>query len=303
LGGSHAPGRVCGLQFFEINNSRSQPLTYLPAPFQCSWNPLAGKNSNTWVKYGGYAGVIDSTDKYSDWNINKKDLIASNKYQLKQYFKHSYIPGKDSGFVVKPEVVDFLLSFYHGGYEISSYSENDNIDLINNFWGSDVERSSLINPFGNADINISEKRISIVAEGQSSLENKKYIGILSPKEGLAYQEIKILNINWETTGWIPMVDIHLSVDNGENWEKIGSDIKNDGEYDWWNNLIVGEKFYIKIVDAYDQNVSAIIGSCDVIENITPVMAISTQNLNFITGKNEFDFSIKNIGGWNFKLVT
>ena len=73
---------------FEIKNSRGQALTYLSAPFQCSWNPLAGKNSNTWVKYGEYAGVIDSTDKYSDWIINKKDLIASNKYQLKQYFNH-----------------------------------------------------------------------------------------------------------------------------------------------------------------------------------------------------------------------
>ena len=289
-------GKSVWSPIFEIKNSRGQALTYLSAPFQCSWNPLAGKNSNTWVKYGEYAGVIDSTDKYSDWNINKKDLIASNKYQLKQYFNHSYIPGQDSGFVVKPEIVDFSLSFYHGGYEISSYSENDNIDIINNFWGSDIESSSLVNPFGNADINLSEKRISIVDEGQSSIENKKYIEILSPKEGLAYQEIKILNINWETTGWIPMVDIHLSVDNGENWEKIGSDLKNKGEYDWWNNLIVGEKFYIKITDAYDESISTTIGPCDVIENTTPVMAISTQNLNFITGKNEIDFSIKNIGG-------
>ena len=172
----------------------------------------------------------------------------------------------------------------------------DNIDINNNFWGSDIEKSSLINPYGNTDFNFNEKRSLIIDGGRSIIEDKKYIGITSPKKGLAYQEIKILNINWKTTGWIPMVDIHLSVDNGENWEKIGSNIKNYGEYDWWNNLIVGEKFYIKIVDAYDQNVSAIIGPCDVIENITPVMAISTQNLNFITGKNEFDFSIKNIGG-------
>ena len=115
-------GKSVWSPIFEIKNSRGQALTYLSAPFQCSWNPLAGKNSNTWVKYEEYAGVIDSTDKYSDWIINKKDLIASNKYQLKQYFNHSYIPGQDSGFVVKPEVVDFSLSFYHGGYEISSYS-------------------------------------------------------------------------------------------------------------------------------------------------------------------------------------
>ena len=288
-------GKSVWSPIFEVNNSRGQSLTYLSAPFQCSWNPLAGKNSNTWVQYGEYAGTIDSTDKYSDWTINKKDLIASNKYELKQYFNHSYIPGKDSGFVVKPEVVDFLLSFYHGGYEVSSYSLADNIELINNYWGSDTE-ALLINPYGNTDIDLSKKRTSIIDESLSNIEDKKYIDILSPKEGLAYQEIKILNINWETTGWIPMVDIHLSVDNGENWEKIGSNLKNQGEYDWWNNLIVGEKFYIKIVDAYDQSVSATIGPCEVIENITPVLAISTQDLNFITGKNEFDFSIKNIGG-------
>ena len=63
-----------------------------------------------------------------------------------------------------------------------------------------------------------------------------------------------------------------------------------------NNLIVGEKFYIKIADSYDVNSSTVIGPCDVIENTTPIIELSTDNLNFITGKNEIDFSIKNIGG-------
>ena len=106
----------------------------------------------------------------------------------------------------------------------------------------------------------------------------------------------MLDISWGTIGWMPMVDIFLSVDNGITWENIGSDISNNGKFRWWNNLIVGEKFYIKIADSYDVNSSTVIGPCDVIENTTPIIELSTDNLNFITGKNEIDFSIKNIGG-------
>ena len=52
----------------------------------------------------------------------------------------------------------------------------------------------------------------------------------------------MLDISWGTIGWMPMVDIFLSVDNGITWENIGSDISNNGKFRWWNNLIVGEKF-------------------------------------------------------------
>jgi hypothetical protein len=93
-----------------------------------------------------------------------------------------------------------------------------------------------------------------------------------------------------------MVDIFLSVDNGSTWEQIASDIKNSGKFSWWNNLIIGEKFYVKIVDSYNQNNSTLVGPCDVIENITPIIDVSTDQLNFITGKSAIDFSIKNIGG-------
>jgi len=281
---------------FEIKNSRYQTLTYLPAPFQCSWNPLAGKHSNTWIEYSDYTGSIDNTDSYADWSITKENLLSSNRYLLRQYFNYAYIPGQDSGFVVKPEVNDFRLSFYHGGKEISSYSDNSEIELADNFWGSQTGESSMINPYGNTDINADDKLSSIVKDGTSVLENKNKIDIYTPAKGLAYQEIKMLDINWRTIGWMPMVDIFLSVDDGITWESIGSDISNDGEFRWWNNLIVGEKFYIKIADSYDLNSSTVIGPCDVIENTTPIIDLSTDNLNFITGKNEIDFSIKNIGG-------
>ena len=281
---------------FEVKNSRYQTLTYLPAPFQCSWNPLAGKHSNTWIEYSDYTGSIDSTDGYSDWFMIKENLLSSNRYLLRHYFNYAYIPGQDSGFVVKPEVSDFKLSFYHGGKEISSYSDNSEIELTDNFWGSQKDESSMINPYGNTDINAGDKLFSIVEDGMSVLENKNKIDIYTPTKGLAYQEIKMLDISWKTIGWMPMVDIFLSVDNGLTWENIGSDISNNGKFSWWNNLIVGEKFYIKIVDSYNLNSSTVIGPCDVIENTTPIIDLSTHNLNFITGKNEIDFSIKNIGG-------
>ena len=281
---------------FEVKNSRYQTLTYLPAPFQCSWNPLAGKHSNTWIEYSDYTGSIDNTDIYSDWSITKENLLSSNRYLLRQYFHYAYIPGQDSGFVVKPEVNDFRLSFYHGGKEISSYSDNSEIELADNFWGSQTGESFMINPYGNTDLNAGDKLSSIVVDGISVLENKNKIDIYTPTKGLAYQEIKMLDIGWKTIGWMPMVDIFLSVDNGLTWENIGSDISNNGKFRWWNNLIIGEKFYIKIADSYDLNSSTVIGPCDVIENITPVIDLSTDNLNFITGKNEIDFSIKNIGG-------
>ena len=78
-------------------------------------------------------------------------------------------------------------------------------------------------------------------------EYKNKIDIYTPTKGLSYQEIKMLDIGWKTIGWMPMVDIFLSVDKGLTWENIGSDISNNGKFRWWNNLIVGEKFYIKIV--------------------------------------------------------
>ena len=289
-------GKSVWSPIFEIQNSRDQTLTYLPAPFQCSWNPLAGRNSNTWIDYGEFVGTIDSTDIYADWYINKRNLVSSNKYLLKQYFKYAYVPGQDSGFVVKPEVVDFEFSFYHGGEEISSYCDNSRVDLGSNFWSSQKDRSKLINSYGNADLAV-ESRLSSAAEGGvSDLDIGSGINIYTPSEGLAYQEIKLLEIGWNTTGWMPMVDISISVDKGLTWESIGSDISNNGKFSWWNNLIVGEKFYIKIIDSYNTNNSTVVGPCDVIENITPVMNVPKNALHFITGESEKNFSIKNIGG-------
>ena len=206
------------------------------------------------------------------------------------------MPGQDSGFVVMPEVADFELSFYHGGKEVSSYSDNSKVDVSTNFWGSGEDYTTIINPYGNADLAIENRLPSMVKNGESELNIDSGINIYTPSEGLAYQEIKLLDIGWQTFGWIPMVDIFISVDKGSTWENIGSDISNNGKFSWWNNLIVGEKFYVKIVDSYNSNNSTEMGPCDVIENITPVMEVPEDKLHFITGKNEKDFAIKNIGG-------
>ena len=281
---------------FEIINSRDQTLTYLPAPFQCSWNPLAGENSNTWHQYGEYTGLIDSTTQYSDWSIQKENTLSSNRYTLRQYFDYAYLPGEDSSFIVKPEIKSFKLSFYHGGKEVSSYSDNDRLELSSNYWGEKIDKDSMINPYGNADLAPANKLSSTIEGARSTMDDNHIINIYSPTRGLAYQEIKMLNINWETIGWVPMVDIFISVDEGSTWEQIASDISNIGQFRWWNNLIIGEKFYVKISDSNNQRISGVVGPCNVIENTTPIIEINLENLNFITGINAIDFSVRNIGG-------
>ncbi|MDA9934992.1 right-handed parallel beta-helix repeat-containing protein, partial [Candidatus Marinimicrobia bacterium] len=139
---------------FEVQNSREQTLTYLNAPFQCGWNSLAGKNSNSWLKYRKHTGLLDSTEQYVDWSIKKMNLVSSNDYYLKHYFKSTYLPSDDSVLVVKPAVENFQLRFYHGGEEISSYSNNDDVFLNNNYWSSSKNENRLINQHGKSDLAI-----------------------------------------------------------------------------------------------------------------------------------------------------
>ena len=89
-------GKSVWSPIFEIQNSREQTITYMDAPFQCGWNPLAGKNSNFWFDYKKYTGLIDSTERYSDWLVSKMDLPSSNEYYLRHHFSSTYLPKSDS---------------------------------------------------------------------------------------------------------------------------------------------------------------------------------------------------------------
>jgi len=281
---------------FEVQNSRDQTLTYLNAPFQCGWNSLAGKNSNSWVKYGKHTGLIDSTEQYVDWSVKKMNLVSSNDYYLKHYFKSTYLPSDDSVLVVKPAVENFQLRFYHGGEEISSYSNNDDVSLNNNYWSSSKNEKRLINPHGKSDVAIKNQITSLIETGLSNLSKSTELKINSPTKGLAYQEVKNVEITWDTHDWVPLVNLHVSVDGGANWSLIEKHVPNKGKYDWWNNLIVGDKFFIKVEDSFNKDNSNVAGPCKVIVNKTPLIQVSTKTLNFITEKNTLEFSIINNGG-------
>ena len=290
-------GKSIYSSIFEVTNSRGLALTYLPAPFQCSWNPLAGQNSDKWNYYGQYTGVIDSSNSYKDWTIKKDRIPASNIYSLNQYFHNAYFPGDDSGFVVKPSITDFVLSFYHGGTEISSYSDNNYVNVDFNYWGSNIPNDAYLNQHGNHMLlNINNKDDKYIEDASSSLKKDKTISIFNPVMNLSYQDIKNLDISWSTSGWIPLIDIHISVDSGKTWEVIDKGLINDGKYEWWNNLIVGEKFYLKLSDSNEPSINSVVGPCNVIENITPILNLDKKYLNFITGKNQLQFSINNNGG-------
>ena len=56
----------------------------------------------------------------------------------------------------------------------------------------------------------------------------------------------MVDISWETNGWSPLVDIFVSSDSGSNWVSVADDMPNEGKFNWWNNLLVGDSFYIKI---------------------------------------------------------
>ena len=289
-------GSMVSSPVFEVKNSRDISITYLSAPFHCSYNPLAGENSNKWNKYSEYIGEIDSSTLYKDWYISKKYIASTNKYILRQFFDYTYLPGNDSNFVVRPSIKDFVLSFYHGGYEVSSYSDNSLLSFVKNFWGTDTTEIAYINPYGTPGISLHNRSEVPINDAGSFLENKDLIKIISPLKDLSYEDIKYHDINWKTNGLIPLIDIDLSIDDGKSWESIAKQKINNGLFSWWNNLIIGDKFFIKISNSEDPNISSIIGPCGVKENTTPILKITDKNLNFITGQKQKKLSIRNIGG-------
>ena len=283
---------------FEIQNSREQTITYLDSPFQCGWNPLAGRNSDTWLQYEKFTGLIDSTDEYSDWVIRKKDLPSSNVYYLRHHFMNTYVPKIDSVSIVNPVVKDFELRFYHGGQEISSYaSDHSNIFIDGNHWSSAIKSEKLINKnIGDLDLEIQNTLENQLEKSHSNIQNDVIIEINSPTKGLAYQEVKMVEISWETNGWLPLVDIFVSSDGGSNWVNVADDIPNEGKFNWWNNLIVGDSFLIKIANSNNPTYSSVVGPCKVIVNKTPVLVVPEKPLNFITETSKLNFPIINNGG-------
>ena len=182
----------------------------MDAPFQCGWNPLAGKNSNFWFDYKKYTGLIDSTERYSDWLVSKMDIPSSNEYYLRHHFSSTYIPKSDSLLTVKPLVKDFKLSFYHGGQEISSYAlDNSDVNLSGNYWSSSIKNNKLINSYGETEFKIYDRSDSIIINGTSIIQSDASLSIVSPKKGLAYQEVKLVDIVWDTEGWVPLVNLFV----------------------------------------------------------------------------------------------
>ena len=106
----------------------------------------------------------------------------------------------------------------------------------------------------------------------------------------------MVEISWETNGWSPLVDIFVSSDGGSNWVNIADDIPNEGKFNWWNNLIVGDSFLVKIANSNNPNYSSIVGPCKVIVNKTPVLVVPENPLNFITEASNLNLPIINNGG-------
>ena len=211
---------------------------------------------------------------------------------------NTYVPKIDSVSIVNPVVKDFELRFYHGGQEISSYaSDHSNIFIDGNHWSSAIKNDGLINRnIGDLDLEIQNTLENQLEKSHSNIQNDVIIEINSPTKGLAYQEVKMVEISWENNGWFPLVDIFVSSDGGSNWVNVADDIPNEGKFNWWNNLIVGDSFFVKITNSNNPTYSSIVGPCKVIVNKTPVLVVPEKPLNFITETSKLNFPIINNGG-------
>ena len=280
----------------ELRDARNQKLTYLTAPFQCYWNPLEGENSNTWHNYENFTGLINKTNDYTNWQIEAQDIPNSDSYSIWQYFEHAYVPLSGTDQYARPVMKNIKLRFYHGGYEVSSYSDNEAIDLGSNYWGQKKGIDTLFNPHGALPINYSDFRSTEIGSAYSLLNETNKILFIEPVVRSSHQEVKTMKLAWKTYGWIPVIDIAVSTDAGRSWTNIVEDIDNTGEYSWWNNLITGETFFLRINHSNDTTVANKIGPLFVVENVTPTIGSSTNKLDFRSKLSSLQFSILNEGG-------
>ena len=105
---------------------------------------------------------------------------------------NTYVPKIDSVSIVNPVVKDFGFRFYHGGQEISSYTnDHSNVFIDGNHWSSAIKSDKLINNnIGDLDLEIQNILENQLEKSYSDVQNDVIIDIISPTSGLAYQEVK-----------------------------------------------------------------------------------------------------------------
>ena len=273
-------GENVGSYNISIKDSRENELVYLDASYLCPGNPLAGQNSNFWNEYENYTGLIDSSTSHDNWKIKKEDILSSDTYTISQYINNGFISNDSNEIIVEPHMKDFSFKFYFGGYELSSYSNSKNLRFSNNYFGDVNKESLIINPFSLGEIDIINSRTKRIQSSVPLISYENKIDVENIKKYNEYEELKYMNIEWASHGWVPFIDIFISSDNKISWERVTKYQANMNLYKWWNNLIPGEKFYIKIQDSKDQNIFAIQGPIDVIDNHTPLLSVNLEEIDF-----------------------
>jgi len=79
---------------------------------------------------------------------------------------------------------------------------------------------------------INEKVEVVPPSKKEILEEKQYFKIIAPNGGEIYASNKTIYIMWDTIISTNKVDIHYSIDGGENWILIKSSFENSGQYIW-----------------------------------------------------------------------
>jgi hypothetical protein len=185
-----------------------------------------------------------------------------------------------------------------GGFEIFSLiNKNITYNFKNNFWNriNNLDKLFYEVEYPN-QIDYSGFQVTQIEDATSLLSNEKKITINSPIQGQSYQVNNDIVINWNSEGFIPLVDVLVSKDLGSTWEYVFEGIANNDTANYLVNLEANTIAYIKIQDTKDNTIFSQVGPIFITENTTPKLGISLTELNFASSIKDSSFIIKNIGG-------
>ena len=185
--------------------------------------------------------IFNSPLKDARWVPYATQLIKWKSFNMPSEFINIYL-SKDGGLTYEPLVMKLKNG---GAYPLTTPNTSSTINKalikIEDFIKGTVFHESEI--------------FSIIAAPR--------IEINYPKGKEIYVTSSKVPIQWETFNKSgKYVNIYYSLNNGEKWEKVTTDLKNDGEYIWQTPLITKtiDNFKIKIRDSYNSKTSVVSNS-------------------------------------------
>lgn len=228
--------------------------------------------------------------------LDGSDLVG---FGVNQFLCNGEDEGNSNSGSIEAEFVPFqvgLIEVQNSVDEYISYNFNGN------YWNAITNISNLIYNSRYPNIDYSGYSVNEFSESHSKISLDQAITINFPYNSSSIETGTIIPFNWETNGFIPQVTLFVSFDLGQTWQVIVSDTLNQEFISYFNSFEEGTTLYFKIENSYVTSIQDIIGPIFIIENSTPIINLTPDNLVFENDSIEQSFFIQNIGGgvleWN-----